>query len=297
MKFDRKQNLKIFLGAAIAASALIAIALVMNNKSALVVKMTETALLVNDSPVTGVVINSKDGYPDFPDSSYDALSISPLRNAIITYSKDSTKYLLIRIPALIPYASWKPILITVQNSGFDSAIIRCGDNDEATLYFEKGNRDIGQASDAPPIRNKYIDPTIYLNRDSIIVRADASSYLNFCFCENPDSNIYEDTLFSGTGSDNRLYSQQNNHSRYEITKAILAIWDSSMRNHDINVIVDPITTCKELIALIGEFENSDTLKELSVGRLMANETFLHYKTKSASQIHSDSKQPKAIKRN
>jgi biopolymer transport protein ExbD len=77
-----------------------------------------------------VIINPKDGYPDFPDSVWSGFFIAPLKEALdkvkenaqaierINPNKPFNGEILLHADHAIPFATLKPVMRSAGNAGF-----------------------------------------------------------------------------------------------------------------------------------------------------------------------------------
>jgi biopolymer transport protein ExbD len=95
-----------------------------------VMSLSKDMLLLDGKPICPVIINPKDGYPDFPDSVWSGFFISPLKDALdkvkenaqaiekINPSKPFKGEIILHADRRIPFATIKPVLRSAGNAGF-----------------------------------------------------------------------------------------------------------------------------------------------------------------------------------
>jgi len=99
-------------------------------KTISVISLSKDQLLLDGKPICPVIVNPKDGFPDFPDSVWSGFFISPLKDALdkvkenaeaiakIDPSKPFSGEILLDADRRIPFATLKPVLRSAGNAGF-----------------------------------------------------------------------------------------------------------------------------------------------------------------------------------
>jgi len=95
-----------------------------------VISLSSTALLLDGKEICPVIVNPKDGFPDFPDSVWSGFFLNPLKVALdkvadngkaiakINPSKPFKGEILLHADHAIPFATLKPVLRSAGNAGF-----------------------------------------------------------------------------------------------------------------------------------------------------------------------------------
>lgn len=95
-----------------------------------VISVSATALLLDGREICPIIVNPKDGYPDYPDSVWSGFFIEPLKVALakvkdngkaieaINPSKPFKGEILLHADRSIPFATLKPVLRSAGNAGF-----------------------------------------------------------------------------------------------------------------------------------------------------------------------------------
>lgn len=95
-----------------------------------VISLSKDQLLLDGKPICPVIINPKDGFPDFPDSVWSGFFIAPLKEALdkvkenaqaierINPSKPFNGEILLHADHAIPFATLKPVMRSAGNAGF-----------------------------------------------------------------------------------------------------------------------------------------------------------------------------------
>lgn len=95
-----------------------------------VISVSRTSLLLDGKEICPVIINPKDGFPDFPDSVWSGFFLEPLKVALdkvkdngkaieaINPSKPFKGEILLHADRNIPFATLKPVLRSAGNAGF-----------------------------------------------------------------------------------------------------------------------------------------------------------------------------------
>jgi len=95
-----------------------------------VISVSAKSLLLDGKEICPVIVNPKDGYPDFPDSVWSGFFIEPLKVALdkvkdngkaieaINPSKPFKGEILLHADRNIPFATLKPVLRSAGNAGF-----------------------------------------------------------------------------------------------------------------------------------------------------------------------------------
>lgn len=95
-----------------------------------VISVSAKALLLDGKEICPVIVNPKDGYPDFPDSVWSGFFLAPLKEALdkvkdngkaieaINPSKPFKGEILLHADRNIPFATLKPVLRSAGNAGF-----------------------------------------------------------------------------------------------------------------------------------------------------------------------------------
>lgn len=137
-------------------------------RDSLLVEFDAVALRVEGRTVSPVVANAKDGFPDFPDSAYapGTLEVVPLRNAILPWSRDRSRPLRLAIPDSFLFATWKPLLVTARDAGFDSALVDGSTAGAVPILLSRGTtRD--PSSGAPEVG---MAACLIMRADSVVAR-------------------------------------------------------------------------------------------------------------------------------
>lgn len=99
-------------------------------KEVSVISLSKDMLLLDGKPICPVIINPKDGYPDFPDSVWSGFFIHPLKEALdkvkengqaierINPNKPFNGEILLHVDRAIPFATLKPVMRSAGNAGF-----------------------------------------------------------------------------------------------------------------------------------------------------------------------------------
>lgn len=99
-------------------------------KEVSVISLSKDMLLLDGKPICPVIINPKDGYPDFPDSVWSGFFIHPLKEALdkvkenaqaierINPNKPFNGEILLHADRAIPFATLKPVMRSAGNAGF-----------------------------------------------------------------------------------------------------------------------------------------------------------------------------------
>jgi len=137
-------------------------------ENSLLVEFDAEALRVEGRTVCSVVANPKDGYPDFPETAYarGAFDIVPLRSAIAPWSLDGARPLRLSIPDAFLFATWRPLLITARDAGFDSALVDGSTEGAYPIHFAHGDAQDSSAADTADA----MGACIFLRPDSIVAR-------------------------------------------------------------------------------------------------------------------------------
>lgn len=95
-----------------------------------VISVSKDALLLDGKEICPVIVNPKDGFPDFPDSVWSGFFIEPLKVALdkvkdngkaieaINPGKPFKGEILLHADRNIPFATLKPVLRSAGNAGF-----------------------------------------------------------------------------------------------------------------------------------------------------------------------------------
>lgn len=95
-----------------------------------VISVSKNELLLDGRVICPVIINPKDGYPDFPDSVWSGFFIEPLKVALdkvkengeaiarINPSRPFRGEILLHADRRLPFATLKPVMRSAGNAGF-----------------------------------------------------------------------------------------------------------------------------------------------------------------------------------
>ena len=95
-----------------------------------VISVSKNELLLDGRVICPVIINPKDGYPDFPDSVWSGFFIEPLKAALdkvkengeaiarINPSRPFRGEILLHADRRLPFATLKPVMRSAGNAGF-----------------------------------------------------------------------------------------------------------------------------------------------------------------------------------
>jgi biopolymer transport protein ExbD len=95
-----------------------------------VMSLSKDMLLLDGKPICPVIVNPKDGYPDFPDSVWSGFFIAPLKDALDKVKENAQAIekinpgrpfkgeIILHADRRIPFATIKPVLRSAGNAGF-----------------------------------------------------------------------------------------------------------------------------------------------------------------------------------
>lgn len=95
-----------------------------------VISLSKNQLLLDGKPICPVIINSRDGQPDFPDSVWSGFFIAPLKEALDKVKENAQAIerinpgrpfkgeIILHTDRRIPFATLKPVMRSAGNSGF-----------------------------------------------------------------------------------------------------------------------------------------------------------------------------------
>ncbi len=265
----------LIVGILTASIGLVVVLLRIDNRG-LVVEMTHNELIVDGNVVSELIVNPKDGYPDFPEAAYDNFQVLPLRNAIAGFAKDSTKSLRIIVPDTFWFGIWKPIIITAQKSGFQALSIECGreKNPLELLYKAKTNSlpinliDTFETSQALAY--------IYLDHDSIIARRSDSWSFSPSKVVNSKQDSIINAFFYANEARNRIAAIAMQYSISELAGFVSALEKLTKSSERIDLGVLPSASCIEIVRFVTKFDSIRKYEGVFLNRLKFQDGFLKY---------------------
>lgn len=219
------------------------------------IELTNERLLLGGEEISTLIINPKDGFPDFPKSDYDTFNVLPLKIKLEDLAHDSEKTLLVRIPDSQLYAVWKPIIVTAQTSGFKKISIECINRKRTFFGLQKSIIIANEAASFHYISDADSQyPSIFIDRDSVIVK-----YSNLWpYSQSPSSSVFDSTInaiFVQSDLKDRIYSIGSGYSMMELTNLVNALKRAKPAARRFNLQINPKSTCLEIFKFTDDFKN------------------------------------------